>query len=234
MMSHGGVRLLLGFFVNKVIVGMVDPNSANISSKVYCLKRLASFFHRSQNMKDISGMREIIQHFLWSALLLTSLSVSAQESGEWWLVEENGLQYQLPASWASDPFSSSSVCDCPGTINDNSEWAADKYVGMVIYPVSAGEQDTSDLRQQVWGYGFVPGDAGYQVEYAGIQYTANYGVFDGMASQPKVWQLVTTESVSNKFNQLIVYFWSNQSEFERNTESFISILESFKRTKVRR
>jgi hypothetical protein len=166
-----------------------------------------------------------------TALMMVSVALSAQTEN-WWKVKDYTVSYMLPRHWNSDPFSSSSVCDCPGTINDNGEWFGEGYIGMVIYPVTDAERDSAN-RQQVWGYSFVPRSDAETMEFAGIPYTATYGNFMDMKGWPRVLQLVSADEAGpNKVN-FIVYFWAEPSLFEQERETFFSIMNTFNRRKLK-
>ena len=176
-----------------------------------------------------------MQNITILALLFSSvLTLSAQPDKSWWKVDMwKHHSYYLPGNWASDPFSTSSVCDCPGTINDNREWD-DDYIGMVVYAVNEQEKLDSENRQQVWGYRFVPEGDLLRVDYNGIAYLATYGQFNGMKGNPKVWQLTSFDTIKDKERHFIIYFWAQEKVFDKNMNTFVQILETFERKKFKR
>ena len=166
------------------------------------------------------------------AILLAAASAASAQTEDWWRVKDYGVSYQLPRQWNSDPFSSSSVCDCPGTINDNGVWAGEDYIGMVVYPVTAAERDSSD-RHQVWGHGFIPGESAETMTFAGISYDVTYGSFLDMKGWPRVMQLISRDDPGRNYLHFVIYFWAEPALFEQERETFFRILESFNRRKLK-
>lgn len=88
-----------------------------------------------------------------AAFMLISTSLFAQPSEKYQDVDEPefGIFYSMPESWRYDPYSTSSVCDCPGVILDN----FDNKLRINIYPTSA-EGMAEQKRNEVWDYVWDP------------------------------------------------------------------------------
>ncbi|MCR9171218.1 MAG: hypothetical protein NXI10_01910 [bacterium] len=73
----------------------------------------------------------------------------------------DGISFKLPKNWISDPFSTSSVCNCPGIIiiddedENNSLWIA-------VYSIGKDEEVQED-HNFVWDYEFTPEGDGPEV-----------------------------------------------------------------------
>lgn len=168
-------------------------------------------------------------------LLIASLSfvlvnVHGQQSGGTWHVDDYGLSYELPNDWRSDPFSSSSVCDCPGTINDNGTWDEEKYLGMVIYPHTKGQ--TNDyFRAQVWGNRFVAITTPEKVKIGKISYERTFGHFEGKENEP-TWRYISVDIPKKNRPYLTIYFFGQESPMTAFGSKREAIMASFKRKKI--
>lgn len=163
-------------------------------------------------------------------LLLLFMVFSCFSQKNWWRVDDIATTYKLPDSWTTDPFSSSSVCDCIGTINNNGVGLDSLYVGMVIYPVDL-EEKRAENRKQVWGHTFHKNGSLEIVEYNGIEFQRTEGTLRGL-DENKAWQLVSIDKPKKKHKHLIIYFWSHPETFEKNMPVFEKIMESMERVKV--
>ncbi|MCP4122321.1 MAG: hypothetical protein GY751_11255 [Bacteroidetes bacterium] len=170
-------------------------------------------------------MRTIM--FVLTGLLIGGI-LNAQSGRGWWKVDDYGLEYKLPKDWQSDPFSTSSVCNCSGTINDNGGWEAADYLGMVIYP-SKNDED----RSQVWGSDFVGNTDADTLEFAGIPYLSTYGTMEDLRLGEAAWQLISLDKAGKNYMDLTIYFIGNPKLFEKRKDVFVQILETFERTKVK-
>lgn len=169
---------------------------------------------------------------LFFVLMTVAVSYTGAQPGGWWTVRDWTLTYQLPDSWNSDPFSTSSVCDCPGTINDNGEWEDSKYVGMVIYPVT--REDRNDRqRQQVWGHVYKSDGTISTRTFGDISWDISYGSFPGMGGDPAVMRLESNDSVKGNRMHYIVYVFGAEDAYRAEEPAIRTILESFQRRKVR-
>jgi len=164
--------------------------------------------------------------------LLIGGILNAQSDRGWWKVDDYGLEYKLPKDWRSDPFSTSSVCSCSGTINDNGGWEASDYLGMVIYPSMNNEKTDAD-RSQVWGSDFIGNTDADTVEFAGIPYLSTYGTMDGLRLGETAWQLISLDKTGKNFTDLTIYFFGNPKLFEKKKDVFVQILETIERQKVK-
>jgi hypothetical protein len=165
--------------------------------------------------------------FLLSIVTVAS-TLSAQK--DWWEVDIWAVKFKMPESWACDPFSSSSVCDCPGFIIDNGQWDESEYVGMVIYPVDLEEKQL-DNRKRVWGGVFQKEGALDVVTFNGIEYQRTEGTLEGL-DENKAWQLVSIDKPKKKRKHLIIYFWCHPKIFKQNTHMFERIIATLERTKT--
>ena len=150
-----------------------------------------------------------------------------------WTMEDAWLSYELPMDWRSDPFSSSSVCSCPGTINDNGTWAQDKYIGMVVYPVDNMDEQGDEKRSWVWDHEYMATAEPVNVTYNGITFAKTEGYFTNTKTDSKAWRLTTTENNKGKYKHYVIYFWSNPKQFDRYVDAFVAILESVSRQRAR-
>lgn len=166
-------------------------------------------------------------HLLLSFFLFLTSSTFAQKG--WWEVDIWAVKFKLPEPWACDPFSSSSVCDCPGFIMDNGQWDESEYVGMVIYPVDL-EEKRLDNRKKVWHGVFHKQGALDVVTYNGIEYQRTIGTLDGL-NENKAWQLISIDKPKKKRKHLIIYFWCDPKIFEKNTPVFEIIMSTVERQK---
>lgn len=163
-------------------------------------------------------------------LVGTILTTGLVAQKGWWKVDDWAVEYKLPQTWISNPFEYSSVCDCPGTINDNGLGADSLFTGMVIYPIDLDER-RSDNRKQIWGHYFHKDGALEIVEYNGIEFQRTEGSLNGMDSN-KAWQLISIDKPKKNQKHLIIYFWSHPSTFGENQVTFEDILKSMKRIKT--
>jgi hypothetical protein len=160
------------------------------------------------------------------AFMLFVISVFSQET-KTWKVSDYGVTYRLPESWRSDPFSSSSVCDCSGTINDNGEWDS-LYLGMVVYTSNVPIKDSTN-RSKIWSYQFSSDDKGEEVLINGIKFIKKKGFLNDSDEINFAWQYVSIDAPKKDKMHLMVYFWGNQNQFSKNETTFLEIMKTMKR-----
>ena len=151
---------------------------------------------------------------------------------KWWFVDDDALTYQVPNSWSVDPFISSSVCDCWGTIMDNGKWY-DNYVGIVVYPSSQEAQNLPN-RNQVWSYEFVPNGKERKISHAGINYLLQEGNMVDDDDNEVAWKLTSLNTFNEKQAYLTIHFWTkDQKQFENHIPTFEEILSTIKLKNLR-
>lgn len=164
---------------------------------------------------------------LISTFILIGISAFAQRNGKTWTVKDAGIIYQLPEEWRSDPFSTSSVCDCSGTINDNGEWDS-TYLGMVTYTADFPIKDSAN-RNKVWSYQFESSDPGEKIVINKIEFVKRKGTMNDANDSNTAWQYVSTDTPGKKGKYIVVYFWGKEEIFTANESVFLQIMKTMKR-----
>lgn len=164
---------------------------------------------------------------LISTFVLLAAAVLAQKNGKTWTVKDAGITYQLPDEWRSDPFSTSSVCDCSGTINDNGQWDS-TYLGMVTYTADFPIKDSVN-RNKVWDYRFESSEAGEKVVINKIEFLKRKGTMNDSKDSNTAWQYVSTDVPGKKGKYIVIYFWGKEEMFKANESVFVQIMKSLKR-----
>ncbi len=167
--------------------------------------------------------------------LISSQLITAQGRG-WWTMDDWGLTYKLPKDFRADPFSSSSVCHCPGTIVDNGEWDDDKYIGLVIYPIpeNVEEHDGEDAdRGQVWGYTFIPDGKDEKAQFGEIKYVLERGTFSDMDYENEAIRLTSQGKQKASHPDLIIYYWGSPAAFDKHFADIEKILGTIKLEKMK-
>lgn len=152
------------------------------------------------------------------------MSLSAHAQKGWQKMNEryHGIKYAIPNDWRADPFSSSSVCNCAGTILDN----LDLDTRIVIYPTDK-EGMLAEERQYVWDYKFVPSDKQDKIK-------TEHFVFDRMVSKweddegkdYEVWRI----STHKKKMHYLIYVFGPPAELKAQKKVIHQILESIRPT----
>lgn len=164
---------------------------------------------------------------LLSLVIFTQLNAQKNKKAKTWTVKDKGVSYKLPDYWRSDPFSSSSVCDCSGTINDNNEWDVD-YLGMVVYTATSPIADTAN-RNKVWNYHFETSDNGEKITISGIEFIKKKGLMKEGDEENETWQYVSVDTPESSGVYIIIYFWGQHKKFIHNEEVFLAIINSIRR-----
>lgn len=160
-------------------------------------------------------------------MILALNIVQAQNKVKTWTIKEDGFTYKLPDTWRTDPFSSSSVCDCPGRINDNGEWDS-LYLGMVTYISDSSIINISN-RSKVWDYQFNSTEKGEEIVINNIKFIKKKGTMNDSDEINSAWQFVSVEDSNKKQKNIIIYFWGNLKVFSENENTFNLIIKSMKR-----
>ena len=166
-------------------------------------------------------------------LLILAMSVSCSTSrslSRWWAMDDYGILYSLPPDWSADPFSSSSVCDCPGIICNNDGWKSG-YVRMVVY-MTQFEADLTLNRGRVWGHDFEQTGESDKVTFAGIPYRRDYGTFVDSDFGQRAIRLVSSDTPRKDEMHFTIYFFGSEMLMEKNDDLFWKIMGTIKRKKV--
>ena len=164
---------------------------------------------------------------LLSLVILTQSNAQKNKKSKTWTVKDIGVSYKLPVSWRSDPFSSSSVCHCPGTINDNSE-LDEEYLGMVVYTAEFPIIDTAN-RSKVWGYHFESSEDGEKITVNGIEFVKKKGLMKEGDEENEAWQYVSVDTPESNGVYIIIYFWGQHKKFAHNEDVLLEIISSVNR-----
>lgn len=122
-----------------------------------------------------------------------------------------GVTFDLPENWIGDPFSSSSVCDCPGVII-----IADRYestsVWIAIYPIAKGEEVLPD-HNAVWSYAFQPESNSPDILTIGkVNMNVDKGTYTSSDGESYPGYKITSEKGrTNRNYDHIVHIYSNNA-----------------------
>jgi len=165
--------------------------------------------------------------YLFSILLFCSYTHLFSQNTKTWKVNDYGVVYRLPEAWRSDPFSSSSVCDCSGTINDNGEWDS-LYLGMVVYTSVVPIKDSVN-RSKIWSYEFTSDDKGEEVVINNIKFLKKKGFLNDSKETNSAWQYISIDTPKKNKMFIMIYFWGKDEMFLKNENTFLEIMQTLKR-----
>ena len=162
-------------------------------------------------------------HYLSLIFLAIGLPFFVQsqpQSGEWMEFGINGISYNLPPNWYSDNFSSSSVCDCQGTIDGN------KKISMVIYP-SLNTDTANTQREYIWDHHF-EAEAGSEIVKIGKKsFRKTKGKLTGRENEI-AWRYTPVSGKTRGKYTHIIYFFGKEEEMKTHANQISQILDSVK------
>lgn len=192
--------------------------------------------------KDCIFVQQTLNHMRQALIYFVLLfffgftSLYAQPEQKWTAVDQGhfGMKYELPENWEIDGFSSSSVCDCFGTINIGNRFS-DEEVFMVVYPVKNKASLTDEKRTHVWGKHFQEQEeqTSHKIEKLVFVQTISHWI-TGAASgnidtKTEVWRFITTW----KKQHYVFYFWARKEVMAKNKATIFEILKRFKPVKAK-
>lgn len=170
------------------------------------------------------------------ALLFSSIGVMAQSNVKWVSVDQPyyGMRYQLPEDWEVDGFSSSAVCNCPGTINIGDRYGENE-VFMVVYPMKSENSFDSTKHTFVWSWQFQ--ESTLQTKFKSEKLVFNQTKSSWKAETAdteeerllEVWRFTT--SFKNQY--YVFYFWANAELMLKNETVIYEILHRFEPVSVK-
>lgn len=145
-----------------------------------------------------------MQHFslLLFVFLFSSIGFSQHTKIE-------GVSFKVPEDWISDPFSSSSVCDCPGIIIIDDQ-RKKKSLWIAIYPIAKGDE-VQPSHNFVWDYEFTTDSDGPEVlKVDGVTMNAMKGQYVSESGESFPGYKITSEGgKTSKSYDHIIHIYSN-------------------------
>ncbi len=159
--------------------------------------------------------------FLVCGLLLgaTFLPLGQLFAQQWKLLEQAslGLRYELPREWYVGGVLDARACHCTsGTVNSSYKGS----LNMVVFSSAEYEVD-SLLRQPVWGYHYVDAPAVQTLA------TENYEFSQSVSRwrEDSTLQVIRLHTMRGN-KRLVVYFWGEAAEVERQASTIERIVRS--------
>lgn len=140
----------------------------------------------------------------------------------------SGIKYSIPDNWAIDDFSSSSVCDCYGTIILDYDSLPD--LKIAIYPYL--DSDTAMYeRSFVWGGQFVADSGSLKIEKTISKriYSLDKGVLDGR-NVSYAYRLKPISNHPKHYNH-IIYIFSKSESLNFEDQRISDFIDSIRFTK---